>query len=122
MLKGLLFLAEHQIVHSELDSQSVLLSVSGEVKIGGHCDCRRQNLQDDFTARRLGLLCLEMMRPGIGAVSKLQQIEPSLEDPACQPETAVDFLRSAKASTIPEIQSVSLLPHVNLTTLMELWL
>ena len=109
-------------MHSELDSQAVLLSVSGEVKIGGHCDCRRQNLQDDFTARQLGLLCLEMMNPGIGALSKLQEIEPSLEDPGCQPEKAVDFFESTKVSTIPEIQSVSLLPHVNLTTLMELWL
>lgn len=122
MLKGLLFLAEHKIVHSELDSRAVLLSRLGEVKIGGHCNGRRQNLQDDSTARQLGFLCLEMMSPGISAISRLKKIEPSLEDPAGQPETAVDFLESAKASTILEIQSVSLLPYINLTALMELWL
>ena len=120
MVKGLLFLAEHKIVHSELNPQAVLLSRLGEVKIGGHCDCRRQNLQDDFAATQLGFLCLEMMNSGIDALSRPKKIEPSLDDPARQSETAVDFLESAKASAIFEIQSVSLLPHVNLTALMEL--
>ena len=43
-----------------------------------------------------------------------------IEDPARQPETAVDFLENTKAPTILEIQSASLLPHVNLTALVEL--
>lgn len=59
-----------------------------------------------------GILCLEMMNPGISALSRLKQIEPSLEDLARQPETGVDSLESAKVSTILEVQSVSMLPHV----------
>ena len=96
--------------------------MSGEVKIGGHCDCHPKTSQDDLTAKQLGHLCLEMMSPGTITLSRLQQIEPSLEDSAGQPETAVAFLKSTEKSTIREIQSVSLLPHVNLTALMELWL
>ena len=68
-----------------------------------------------------GILCLEMMNPGISVLPRLKQIEPSLEDPARQPETAVDSLESAKASTVLEVQSVSMLPHVSLTALIGLY-
>ncbi|KAF8533984.1 kinase-like domain-containing protein [Trichophaea hybrida] len=106
VLQGLQFLKDNEIIHGKLNSQTVLLNYSPEVKIGGLWSCQRGNSYSDIN--NVGVLCMEMMEYGILTASQLTNKEPCLQKPGDWSPDLLDFVETTMISPEKSVEHVFL--------------